>query len=99
MRGARSADQARASAAHHRRHIEQVIEMCMRHEDGVDLGTDVLQAGADSRRIGSDRLIRRDAPKIRAREIGINEERMSAGFELKSIHPEIGDSNPTAACW
>src|SRR4051794_29517839 len=99
MRGARSADQGRASAAHDRRHIEQVIEMCMRHEDGVNLRTNVLQGGADSRWIGSDRLIRRDAPKIRARKIRINEERMSASFELKSIHAEIGNSNPTAACW
>ena len=99
MCGARSADQARASAAYYRRDIEQVIEMRVRHEDGVDARTNALQARAHSRWIGSDRLIRRDAPKIRAREIRIDEQRMSAGFELKPIHAKIGDPNSsTASC-
>ena len=70
-----------------------MIEVCLRRQNRIDVGMNVSQTFADPSRTRTNSLIQRCGPQTNAREIWIDQERVAAGFKLKSINAEISDAN------
>ena len=80
-------------SAHDFRHIEQVIEVGMGHENCVDIRTDMSQTVAHPVWIRFDPLVQRTSPESNPGEVGIDQQNVAAVLELKSVNSEISDAD------
>jgi hypothetical protein len=83
----------RTGAFHHRRNVKQVIEMRVRHEHGVSRFQQMFETFVQALPIRCDRLIEYDWPETDPSEIRIDQQNVVAGFELVTIHSEIGHTD------
>jgi hypothetical protein len=86
----------RPCSPHHHWHIEQMIEMSVSHQDRVDLRREMPHAIRHARNVRLNARTKRNAQKVYARKIRIDDQCMTLEFELVSICAEISHAHSVA---
>src|SRR5262249_9103054 len=82
-------DETSLHSRHYNWNIKQMVEMPMSNQNRVRSGCEMSHSFSNVRHVRSNARTKRNAQKIDARKIGINNEGMALEFELVAIRAEV----------